>query len=177
MKKYYVIPISVFIITATLLYGCNFYGYLTDEQLIKTYGSKLQIPLFTGFLTISGFLLSLTTFIVVKMHEAVYQDEHYFKKIEIYTRIDENYSHTKPLENLSSFLISSVVAALITSFSQFTIGNYSNFYIIVLCLSLAACASTFVFISCLLIKSNITIWIGFMKEKKWKDFENSRSGT
>ncbi len=105
------------------------------------------------------------------MHEAVYQDKFYYERVETFKRIDSDYSQTKPLENLSSFLLISVVTALLTSFSQLTLGNFKDFLVVTLCLSLVASASIFVLTSCVLIKKNINVWIKFMKEKK----ENERS--
>lgn len=176
MKKYYALPVLAFILTASviyLLYGA--FEVFTKDLILNAYSEKLQVPLFTGFLTISGFLLSLTTFIVVKMHEAVYQDKDYYERVERLKRIDPNYSQTKPLENLSSFLLVSVVISLLASFSQFTIGNYVNLYMVMFCISLAACASVFVLTSCVLIKKNITAWINFMKLKKEKERLNTEA--
>lgn len=175
MKKYYVPPIIAFILTFCFLYSLIYFGLICDNTLTDTYSKKLQVPLFTGFLTISGFLLSLTTFIVVKMHEAVYQDEKYLEKTAVYTRIDLNYSHTEPLENLTIFLIVSVVTALVTSFSQFTIGNINSYHIAIFCIALAVGAFGFVLTSCFVIKKNIQEWIDFMKGRKSKDFAEKKN--
>src|SRR5215207_10141105 len=99
MKKFYTSPIIALLLTFIFLYGSIYFDLITQENLLDIYGKKLQMPLFTGFLTISGFLLSLTAFIVVKMNEAVYQDEKYIERTAVYKGIDPNYSHTRPLEN------------------------------------------------------------------------------
>jgi ABC-type polysaccharide/polyol phosphate export permease len=174
MKKYYLPPIVAFILTLGFLYALTYFKVVCENTLVDIYSKKLQVPLFTGFLTISGFLLSLTAFIVVKMHEAVYQDENYLEKTAVYTRIDPSYSHTKPLENLTIFLIVSVVTALITSFAQFTIGNLNSYHIAIICMSLAVGAFGFVLTSCFVIKQNIKDWIDFMRAKKLKDFEEKQ---
>ncbi len=132
------------------------------------------MPLFTDFLTIGGFLLSLTAFIVVKMNEAIYQDEKCIEKTAVYREIDSNYSHTEPLENLTHFLIASVSMALVTSFSQFTIGNIFSHHISIFCIALAVGSFGFVLTSCFVVKLNIQEWITLMKEKKTSEFEEEQ---
>lgn len=170
MKKYYAPPILTFLLTGVVFYLLYFhYSIFTQESLMDVYSNKLQVPLFTGFLTISGFLLSLTTFIIVKMHEAVYQDNYYNEsRVETFKRIDPDYSGTRPLKDLSIFLLGSVVVTLAASFSQFTIGNYPNPFFSIFCISLATMAAICVLTSCWLIKKNITAWIDFMEEKNEK---------
>ncbi|HEX8196390.1 MAG TPA: hypothetical protein VF571_09400 [Pyrinomonadaceae bacterium] len=173
MKRYYALPIFTFALTAATLYSLINCSYITKDELNNLYSQKLQVPLFTGFLTLSGFVLSLTTFIVVKMHEAVYQDIHYLERIAVYKRMDKSYSHTKPLENLTSYLIIAVIISLTSSLAQFTIGNYSNSHIAIFCLSLAACAFGFILTSCFLIRENIKRWIDFMTEKKQEEVKEA----
>lgn len=171
MRKFYSPPIIAFLLTFAFLYGSIYIGLFSQANLLDIYSKKLQMPLFTGFLTISGFLLSLTAFIVVKMNEGVYQDEKYIEKTVAYKGIDPDYSYTKPLENLAHFLTVSVAMALITSFSQFTIGNISSYHISVLCIALAVGSFGFVLTSCFVVKLNIQEWIRLMKEKKTAEFE------
>lgn len=137
-----------------------------EDYLATLYSAKLQVPLFTGFLTISGFLLSLTTFIIVKMYEGVYQTPFYYEtRIETFKRIDPTYDASRPLKQLSRYLLTSVAATLAASFSQFTIGSFPNIYCVIACLSLATTASAFVLLSCWLVRNNIWAWIHIMEEK------------
>jgi hypothetical protein len=52
--------------------------------LVRFYGENIRGSLFTGFLTLGGFLLSLKTFIIVKMKENVYDDERYIDGFDCY---------------------------------------------------------------------------------------------
>jgi hypothetical protein len=134
-------------------------------MFFEAYGTKFQIPLFTGFLTLSGFLLSLTTFIVVRMHDSVYTDEFYQKRVETFKRIDATYTATKPLKQLSNFLAFCVVMTLLASFLQFTLGNLSYKVGMIVCISVAAGAGVSVISAGVLIKRNIAMWMEYLDSK------------
>ena len=168
MTKYYAVPIVMFVASMVVLWVLQDYALLDKTVLFNTYSGKLQMPLFTGFFTVSGFLISLTIFIIVKMHESIYQKLDYQDQVAHYKEINPEYSYIRPLTNLTNFLLASVVAALCTSFSQLTLGNIPYYWITIFCISLGVSTFGFILTSCFLIRKNILFWFDFTKKNSSK---------
>lgn len=69
------------------------------------YSKKLQFSFFTGFLTVGGFLLSLKTFILVKLKEGLFDNKEYQERMEKRRALNPDLSYYGPLSRLGSFLI------------------------------------------------------------------------
>jgi len=63
-----------------------------------------------------------------------------------------------PLQNLSNLLYISVLSAITTSVSQFTVGLINSEYSVYFCLGLAAFTLSMVFLSLFEIKKNLDTW-------------------
>ena len=104
------------------------------QDLIDFHRNTLRAPFFTAFLTLAGFLLSLKTFIVVKMKELVYDDAGY---IESAVRLDiergRTLEHYGPLRRLSGLLFAAILACFAAAILQFTVGLLKARYSAVLC--------------------------------------------
>src|SRR5262245_31540304 len=59
---------------------------LDGQRFADFYARNLRGSLFTGFLTLSGFLLSAKTFIVVKMKESLYEQDFYTRRLEMHRK-------------------------------------------------------------------------------------------
>jgi hypothetical protein len=121
---------------------CNAQMPLTCAVMAKIptfYAASLRGYLFTGFLTMGGFLLSLKTFIVVSMKKEVFDSNEYFERwrqrFSIDSRIGSLY---QPLNELSTWLHYAILSCVLTSASQFTIGLFENLAASIFCMWAAA---------------------------------------
>lgn len=93
-------------------------------KLGEFYATSLRGSLFTGFLTLGGFLLSLKTFIVVNMKKEVFDTDAYAELWMNQSMLDKKNVGTlyQPLAELSEALVYAILSCVLTSVSQFTVG-------------------------------------------------------
>lgn len=96
---------------------------LTWENFVEYYLS-LRPQIFTGFLTVGSFLLSMKTFIVTTMKKEYYQKTAYRPVYLKNRRFDKELMPYDPLLDLGRLLTSSIIASYITAFSQITLGYF-----------------------------------------------------
>lgn len=105
------------------------------SRITTFYAASLRGYLFTGFLTLGGFLLSLKTFIVVNMKKEVFDSNEYFERwrqrFNLNGAIGSLY---QPLNELSSWLHYAILSCVLTSVSQFTIGLFENLVATIFCM-------------------------------------------
>lgn len=118
---------------------------MLDAKILSDIYSKFQTALFTGFLTIGGFLLSLKTFILVKMREDLYDSDSYKKRFEQKKNLDSSLKLYSPLRRLGDYLVYCVICALLTAFMQISIGFINHG------LAAAVCIAAALFTMCLVI--------------------------
>src|SRR5262249_16573193 len=147
---FYVIPVLLALAAAMAVV------YLLPYSSARTvYENKFQVPLFTGFLTMGGFLLSLKTFIVIKMNEAVYQSQAYLRQSKTLHALEPNFNPLSGLKNLNSFLLFCVKWSLSASFLQPSLGLLHNRYTTAICIGAAVGAACLVLSACFLIRANM----------------------
>jgi hypothetical protein len=168
MKKYLLYSMLVSTVFIALLY----WFCLPSVNLFTFYADNLRRSLFTGFLTLGAFLFSLTTFIVIKMKEGVYDTPCYNEILEKRKSINPNLSHYSPLRRLSHLLFASVLSALLTSVSQFSIGLINHWITIYLCLWLAFFSMTLMFISLYHVKDNLDRWFHFLESRQKNTYKH-----
>jgi hypothetical protein len=142
--------------------------FSNGHDLYGFYAKTMRIPLFSGFLTIGGFLLSLKTFILVKLKEDLFDLPAYRKRLEMRRVLNPNLTLYGPLSRLGSFLFWCVLGALTTSVSQFSIGLIEHNYIAAICISLGASTLSVVFIAWWNIHKNLKIWFELLEEDAQK---------
>ena len=126
---------------------------------------EIRSALFTGFLTIGGFLLSLKTFILIKLKEDLYDSPSYKERFENQKQLKPSLSYFEPLSNLSNFLIYCVLLSLITSLSQYTLGFIQSIYTIAFCIALSSTSFFLVIVVWWEIRANLTIWFELLDEE------------
>lgn len=136
---------------------------------INTIYAKLQGPLFTGFLTVGGFLLTLKTFILVKLNEGIYKTDTYRKRFESQQALDPGLRLYGPLQRLSEFLVFSVLSALSCSACQLILGSFGVRWANIFCLSLVTMTLTLVFFCWWEIQANLKIWFSILEEERDKE--------
>lgn len=133
------------------------------------YGKNLRGSLFTGFLTLGGFLLSLKTFIVVNMKKEVFDTEDYRAEWEEQKKLDKASKmgpRFEPLRYLSATLFLSIASCVITSVLQLTLGLAETFWAAMICLWAALVSVLFLLRSLWLIRINLNRMFDFLDAKK-----------
>jgi len=161
MIRYY---LSLFMIFTSIAIGIVYLSNVNSFCLYGFYSQKLQMPLFTGFLTIGGFLLSLKTFILVKLKEGLFDNEDYKVRLAERQALNPKISHYGPLARLGSFLIYCVLGSLITAFYQFSFGFIQSNIIAAIGISLAFSTLSVVFLAWWEIRCNLNIWFEILEE-------------
>lgn len=157
----------------TLLYYCDgiyWKPYCAEiSNFGPFYGKSLRGSLFAGFLTLSGFLLSLKTFIVVNMKKEVFDTDEYKAEWEEQKKLDaaKNMgSRFEPLRYLSTTLFLAIASCVITSVLQLTLGLVEAFWVAIICLWSALVSVLFLLRSLWLIRVNLNRMFDFLDAKK-----------
>jgi hypothetical protein len=129
---------------------------LAELQIL--YASSLRGPLFSGLLSIAGFLFSLQTFIVVKLKENVYDSDHYATIFRREVALGMKATRFSPLRKFATSIFQSIVGALIAAILQITLGLLSSPWASIACLLAAAIACTLLARSIWLIRKSLKIW-------------------
>ncbi|MDC9591529.1 hypothetical protein PSI23_20150 [Xenorhabdus sp. XENO-10] len=159
--------ISFFIITlAMFIYKDSF----SSIPFYNFYQKNLRGYLFSGFISVGSFLLSLHTFVIVNLKDKLFSTNEYKEIFIRSNRIDkiENIDERelfKPLDRLSYFLNYSIWLAIITAISQFTIGLADNLIASITCIWLAVLTICFMLNSLIIIRENIKLMLRQTSEK------------
>lgn len=141
--------------------------FASSCELEHIYSTKLQIPLFAGFLTLGSFLLTLKTFVIVKLKESLYDTDFYRERVRKLRQLDPQLSMYGPLNRLATFLIYAVIVSLGTATAQLTIGFLPSRIAVAACLSAASTTLFVVAYAWLLIKRNLADLF-----KMWEESSN-----
>jgi hypothetical protein len=139
-----------------------------DTSFFNYYESKIRGYLFSGFISVGSFLLSLHTFVIVNLKDKLFDSTAYrdnyvdFKRLTVkdFTSSKINASeYYAPLNVLSVFLNVSIWFSIITAVIQFTLGFYDNTYTALFCMYMALITILFLLNCLILIRCNIKIWL------------------
>ncbi|EOI3453155.1 hypothetical protein QMS90_07890 [Cronobacter sakazakii] len=157
-------------------YGLN----ITLEKnttFFNYYESKIRGYLFSGFISVGSFLLSLHTFVIVNLKDKLFDSDAYknsyidFKNYQFGNFTDEMINPSEyyaPLNVLSVFLNVSIWLSIITAVIQFTLGFYDNSYTALFCMYLALLTVLFLLNCLILIRCNIKVWLTLEQKNKPK---------
>lgn len=156
--------IFLFILSASVL-TCLYILYRHTPTLsvnfFDFYHKNLRGYLFSGFISVGSFLLSLHTFVIINLRDKIFLTHEYKMKYSIKHSIDVDEVNEgellKPLDNLSSFINTSIILSLTTAITQFTIGLSTNLYACLFCVWLAILTITYLLHCLTIIRSNIRI--------------------
>jgi len=133
------------------------------------YSDNMRSSLFTGFLTIGGFLLTLKTFLLVKLKEGLYDTLDYRERIKSKQALNPKISLYGPLTRLGNFLIYCVLFALITAAFQLSIGFIQSDVTAAICVSAGFSTLGMVVWAWWEIKKNINSWFEMLEERERKN--------
>lgn len=134
------------------------------KDVFDFYAKNLRGGLFSGFLTLSGFLFSVNTFIIVNMKKELYDQEGYLARFEKQLAFDPKRKYYGPLQRLSKLLLEAVISALAASVVQFTIGLIPRWYTAIVCIVVAAVAIFFLARVLWVIRRNLQDLFEFLEQ-------------
>ena len=114
---------------------------------IKTiYQEQLRADLFSGFLSLGGFMLAAMTFTIMKLKEAFCDSEEYKRLLDDDRVIGVTHADPyRPLRQLTQLFAAAIAMCLTTALLQVTIGFIDSQPAVALCLSTATLASVTLF--------------------------------
>lgn len=134
---------------------------LVSDRFFDFYHKNLRGYLFSGFISVGSFLLSLHTFVIVNLRDKVFSTPEYKASFIEANEIDGDDVNEsilfQPLDNLSSFINASILLSFITAILQFTIGLSTNLYACLFCVWLAILTICFLIHCLIIIRVNIKI--------------------
>lgn len=156
------------VITVASVFGLAELLEVPREEIYQLYFSQLRSNFFTGFLTVGSFMLSLKTFIVVKLKESVYDSDSYRKTFDEQKHRYSNQqdAYYRPLRNLSRLLFFTIASAVATAVIHVTFGLFVSIIPFVICVFSVAFSFVMVLMSLYLIHSNIYDWLERSKDGK-----------
>ena len=139
--------------------GKEWVQFLADSSLCEFYGNSLRAPLFTGFFTLTSFMLAAKAFVVLNIKREVYDTDAYASLLRERRKINSKITRYGPLKRLSSLLFVTIILAFVTSVAQMTFGLISQNWAVLLCLGCAVVAIVMVAISLVSIRINLKEWL------------------
>jgi hypothetical protein len=141
------------------------YNIHTDQHVATFYGTSLRGSLFSGFLGLGGFLLSLKTFIVVKMKEGLY--DHKLYRARHAEAKKANPTKALPLfaqlGKLRTLLFASIISSLLTAVLQITVGLADNDAAAAICLGAGGFTLALLGRSLYEINGNLRRWFEYLE--------------
>ena len=126
-----IVPLILFIL---MLFSSMFVPASLRTEIIDLYIKNFREILFSAFLTLSGFVFTLETFIIVTIKENVYDNEKYIKKFLNMKKINPQLSRYAPLIRLKHFLYYTIVYSFMAAMFQLIFGVFYNWFTILLCI-------------------------------------------
>jgi hypothetical protein len=142
-------------------------GWITldhPDAVYAFYDAKIRASMFSGFLGLGGFLLSLKTFIIVKMKEGLYDHARYRELVVERRQLTPELTFFGPLRRLGTLLFYAIVASLGTAVLQLTLGLHAQWWTAACCLAAGAFTVTLLLFSLLQIKRNLDEWFDYLEE-------------
>ncbi|WP_449246124.1 hypothetical protein [Desulfarculus baarsii] len=131
-----IIIIGGFAVGLSLLIDLLFISKTCD--IVSFYHNNLLGLIFSGFLTLTGFLASVATFIIVKAREIIFGQVEYGVRIAEIKKLGIDVSRYGPLKRLSYFSMFGIVSCLATSLMQVSLGMSDNDIAIRICIGSAS---------------------------------------
>ena len=160
MKKAYCVFGGTFLLASFCLY---YMALCRDCKLLESY-DRIQGSLFTGFLTIGGFLLSLKTFLLLRLKQDIYDHKGYLERVEKLRPLDPEIKRYDPLLQLSRLLVFTVFCALCSSISHLTVGYVFRPLGPIFSISMSFSTLALVLLNWSVLSTNIRMWMEFIEK-------------
>lgn len=126
-----IIPLVLFILMAL---SYKFIPSIIRVKIIHFYVNDFREILFSAFLTLSGFIFTLETFIIVTIKENVYDNKKYIANFSKMQKLNPQLKRYGPLINLKDFLYYTIIYSFIAAIIQLVLGAFNNWYAIATCI-------------------------------------------
>jgi len=146
------------IILITGFVGVGSYGFcrcVDGEKLVLLYEGELRRTLFLAYLTLGGFLLSLKTFMVVKLKEGLYESNDYRAQYSQRRALRSDASYYGTLRRFGDLLFGSILLCLVAALAQYTLGLVGRPWSSAACISLCFCALVWLILSLFFTRRNL----------------------
>ncbi len=154
--------ISILLASGTLAF---IYYLCPDLSLVPDYYAKnIRGSLFTGFLTVGSFLLSLKAFIVVKLKENIFDSAGYKEKLRERRKLNPDLTLYGPLKRLSLLIFLAISSAIAASVSQLNVGLVQHWIASFFCIFISVFAIGMLISTLLLIKSTLDEWLDYLED-------------
>jgi hypothetical protein len=169
--------VVVFVAGAAPAFGAAYAAHHLWGGVFDFFKTNMRGSFFAGFLTIGGFMLSLKTFVLVKMKEGLYASDEYKKRQSSMCDLGSRDSLYAPLKRLSHLLFFSILAALVTSALQLTLGLWSEWWAAGVCVAAAGGTLAMLVFSLISIKTNLDAWFDCLDEDARKAAAAASTGS
>ncbi|MCW6601750.1 hypothetical protein [Yersinia ruckeri] len=163
LRRQLIVLVALSLLFIFLISICYKDGAVTGANFYEFYQKNLRGYLFSGFISVGSFLLSLHTFVIINLKDKLFSTDAYKDKFARASGIEKNKIDEKdlfkPLDRLSCFLNLSIWLSIITAISQFTLGLANHTLLSIICIWLAVLTLTFMLNSLILIRENIKIML------------------
>lgn len=141
------------------------YSYCQNhEEIPEFYANNIRSSLFSGFLTVGSFLLSLKVFIVVKLKENIFDTDGYKEKLKVGRKINPKLTLYGPVKRLSSLLFLTISSAMVASVTQLTIGLIPFLWAAFFCIFVSVFAVSMLIFTLLLIREILSEWLNYLEQ-------------
>jgi len=142
-------------------------GFLGCESLVPWgdfFDKNIRGSLFSGFLTLGGFLLSLKTFIIVNMKKEVYDKSEYLQIHNVALARGHKGSRYSPLKDLGDVIFFAIVACISTACLQMTLGLFARAWSSAICLAAALYSIIMLLVVLHYIRRNLQAMFKFLEK-------------
>ena len=155
------------------LFGLATFVALKDPCVIESYEKNARTPIFTAFVTLGSFLLTLKTTILQRLKDGFDCEEH--KENYLYASANggkDGYYHS--LCNMSQALALTVVLALLSSACQMTLGFLATPITFGICASLPMATLGVLLFLWWQITGAHQLWLKSIEEKKQQELKKEQ---
>lgn len=157
-------------IVASVAIACLFiwHGEIASDGLnsfVKNYFDLARVPLFSGFLTLGSFMLTLQTTILQRLKEA-YDTPEYMRKYLAHREDHPEANYYESLDRLSLALSFGIISAFVTALLQMTLGFVKVAWASAICISAAGVTLFLVGYLTFQILASHREWFGKIEKQK-----------
>ena len=134
MKLFFAILLSSLTLFSLAVYFLAERAGVDASKWVEIYYTQARVPMFTGFLTLGSFLLTLQTAIIQRLKEA-YDSADHSRKVAQMRAKGKAVRYYGSLERVGIALASNVILALSTSLLQMTLGFVRTTWSTAICVS------------------------------------------
>lgn len=137
---------------------------MENDKILEFFQATLRQPLFTGFLTASGFLFSAKAFLITNLYRDVFSTTEYRERAKRIHQYDNRVRLTSPLRWLQRDLLCCIVTTLLVAASQITIGFLQYSWVPYFCYFAAILGLLAMFWAMYKVRYAMIAWLTFIEE-------------